>query len=79
MVAISEIGENDPSEALDRTLGVLDESCRRAIKYHLKQRYDIDPMCGLTLSQIEDAIHDMFGEGSAILLTRFRRELSQMA
>lgn len=76
-MAVSKIGTYDPSQALSRTLGMLEESCRRAIEYHLKQRYDIDRMSSPTLPQIEEAIRDMFGEGSSLLLTRLRTELRQ--
>lgn len=74
-MAISQVGKYGPSEALNRTLSALDESCKQAIAYHLKERYDIDPLSEPTLAQIEDAIYDMFGEGAEILLTRLHTEL----
>jgi len=74
-VAISEISKYGPSKALNRTLSALDEPCKKAISYHLKQRYNIDPLSDLTPSQIEDAISDMLGEGADILISRFHTEL----
>lgn len=76
-MTISEIGKYDSSKALDRALDALDESCKQAFAYHLKQRYDIDTLSDLTLSQIEDAVSDMFGEGATILLKRLYAELRQ--
>lgn len=74
-MAISEIRKYRPSNALNRTLSVLDEPCKKAIAFHLKQRYDIDPLSDPTPSQIEAAISDMLGEGADILISRFHTEL----
>lgn len=74
-MAISEFGKYEPSKALGRALGSLDEPSRHAVVYHLKQRYQIDLLSEPTLAEIEDAISDMFGEGAAILLARFYMEL----
>lgn len=74
-MAIAEFSKNSSSKALSRTLNVLDEPCKKAIAYHLKQRYDIDPLSNPTPSQIEEAISDMLGEGADILISRFHTEL----
>lgn len=74
-MAISEFCKNGPSRALDRTLSVLDEPCKKAIAFHLRQRYAIDALSDPTPSQIEQAITDMLGEGADILISRFHTEL----
>lgn len=73
-MAISEFSKHDLPRALNSALAGLDEPCRRAFVYHLRQRYDMK-MAELDLPQIEDAMTDMFGAAAGILLRKIYVEL----
>lgn len=68
-MAIPEFSKYDLPKALDSALAGLDEPCRRAFAYHLQHRYAMK-LAELDLTQVEDALTDMFGAAAGILLRK---------
>lgn len=73
-MAISEFNKYDLPSALNSALAGLDEPCRKAFAYHLQHRYEMK-LAELDLTQVEDAMTDMFGAAAGILLRKIYVEL----
>jgi hypothetical protein len=63
--------------ALEKTLAITGESCKKVTLFQLRNEYGISPTSRtcFTMRELENALAELFGQGAALVIKQLKLEL----